>query len=80
MRRPHWVVGDNLDRASGQGATEASALCHYLQAAKFASLLLALQKSVRSKVNDLFFQCRISPSATIGGLSPRQRDEVLGLL
>jgi hypothetical protein len=32
------------------------------------------------KVNKILSQCRISPSKTIGGLSPRQRAELVSYL
>jgi hypothetical protein len=32
------------------------------------------------KANKVLQQCRISPSKTIGGLSERQRTELVGLL
>jgi hypothetical protein len=34
----------------------------------------------RVKVNKLLIQCRISPSKTLGGLSPRQRHELVANL
>lgn len=43
-------------------------------------LILSLPKYGRVRVNKVLAQCRISPSKTVGGLSPRQRDEVLSLL
>ncbi len=52
----------------------------YLLTAKVADLLLALPRFGRVKVNKLLRQCRISPSKTFGGLSPRQRDELVKLL
>ena len=52
----------------------------YLQTAKVFDLLLAVPKYGRVKVNRILTQCRISPSKTIGGLSERQRDELVKLL
>ena len=43
-------------------------------------MLLAVPKYGRVKVNKILQQCRISPSKTIGGLSERQRTELVGLL
>jgi hypothetical protein len=43
-------------------------------------MLLAVPKYGRVKVNKVLTQCRISPSKTIGGLSERQRDELVKLL
>jgi hypothetical protein len=52
----------------------------YLQTAKVFDLLLAVPKYGRVKVNRMLTQCRISPSKTIGGLSQRQRDELVSFL
>lgn len=47
---------------------------------KVFDLLLAAPKYGRTKVNKLLVQCRISPSKTIGGLSERQRTELVSLM
>ncbi len=52
----------------------------YLQTAKVSDLLLAVPKYGRVKVNRILTQCRISPSKTIGGLSQRQRTELVSYL
>jgi hypothetical protein len=52
----------------------------FLETAKVFDLLLAVPKYGRVKVNKVLTQCRISPSKTIGGLSERQRDELVRLL
>ena len=52
----------------------------YLETAKVFDLLLAVPKYGRVKVNRILTQCRISPSKTIGGLSQRQRTELVSLL
>lgn len=52
----------------------------YLETAKVFDLLLAVPKYGRVKVNKILSQCRISPSKTIGGLSERQRDELVELM
>ena len=49
----------------------------YLLTAKVFDLLLAVPKYGRVKVNRILTQCRISPSKTIGGLSQRQRAELV---
>ena len=49
----------------------------YLETAKVFDLLLAVPKYGRVKVNKILSQCRISPSKTIGGLSQRQRTELV---
>ncbi len=52
----------------------------YVQTAKVFDLLLAVPKYGRVKVNKILSQCRISPSKTLGGLSERQRGELVALL
>ncbi len=52
----------------------------YLETAKVFDLLLAVPKYGRVKVNKILTQCRISPSKTIGGLSQRQRAELVDLM
>ncbi len=52
----------------------------YIESAAAYDLLLAVPKYGRVKANRIFTQCRISPSKTIGGLSPRQRSELVLLL
>ncbi len=49
----------------------------YLETAKVFDLLLSVPKYGRVKVNRILTSCRISPSKTIGGLSQRQRDELV---
>jgi len=52
----------------------------YVETAKVFDMLLAVPKYGRVKVNKILTQCRISPSKTIGGLSERQRAELVTLL
>jgi hypothetical protein len=52
----------------------------YVETAKVFDMLLAVPKYGRVKVNKVLTQCRISPSKTIGGLSERQRAELVSLL
>jgi hypothetical protein len=52
----------------------------YLETAKVFDMLLAVPKYGRVKVNKMLLACRISPSKTIGGLSERQRGELVSLL
>lgn len=47
-----------------------------LDTMKVWDLLIAQPKRGRVKVNRLLMNLRISPSKTIGGLSPRQRNEL----
>ena len=52
----------------------------YVETAKVFDMLLAVPKYGRVKVNKVLTQCRISPSKTIGGLSERQRTELVQML
>ncbi len=52
----------------------------YLETAKVFDLLLAVPKYGRVKVNKILSQCKISPSKTVGGLSERQRGELVDFL
>jgi hypothetical protein len=52
----------------------------YVETAKVFDMLLAVPKYGRVKVNKVLAQCRISPSKTIGGLSERQRNELVSYL
>jgi hypothetical protein len=52
----------------------------YVETAKVFDMLLAVPKYGRVKVNKILTACRISPSKTIGGLSARQRSELVSLL
>ncbi len=52
----------------------------YLLTAKVFDLLLAVPKYGRVKVNKILSHCRISPSKTLGGLSERQRGELVTLM
>jgi hypothetical protein len=52
----------------------------WVETAKVFDMLLAVPKYGRVKVNKILTQCRISPSKTIGGLSERQRTELVTLL
>lgn len=52
----------------------------YVETAKVFDMLLAVPKYGRVKVNKILAHCRISPSKTIGGLSERQRSELVSLL
>lgn len=52
----------------------------WLSSAKVFDIMLAVPKYGRVKVNRILNTCRISPSKTIGGLSERQRAELVALL
>ncbi len=51
-----------------------------VETAKVFDILLAVPKYGRVKANKALVQCKVSPSKTIGGLSARQRTELVGLL
>jgi hypothetical protein len=52
----------------------------YVMSAKAFDMILSVPKYGRVKANRILGQCRISPSKTIGGLSERQRAELVGQL
>ncbi len=52
----------------------------FVQTAKVADLLLAVPKYGPVKVNKLLGRCQIAPTKTIGGLSRRQREQLVALL
>ena len=52
----------------------------WVETAKVFDMLLAVPKYGRVKANKVLTQCRISPSKTIGGLSERQRSELVTML
>src|ERR1700739_230037 len=52
----------------------------YLATAKVFDLLWAVPKYGRVKVTKILSQCKISPSKTIGGLSERQRRELVAMM
>src|SRR5438105_2188167 len=52
----------------------------YLETAKVFDLLLAVPKYGRVKVNKILKRCQISPSKSVGGLSERQRRELVAFM
>lgn len=52
----------------------------YILSMKIFDLMLACPKYGRVKVGKVLQLCRITPSKTIGGLSPRQRTEIVSML
>ena len=52
----------------------------YVWTAKVIDILMAVPKFGRVKAARFLNQCRISQSKTVGGLSDRQRAELVGLL
>jgi hypothetical protein len=51
----------------------------YVSTAKVFDMLMAVPKLGRVKANKFLSQCRISQSKTVGGLSERQRSELVAL-
>ncbi len=51
----------------------------YVETAKVFDMLMSVPKFGKVKVTRLLNQCRISESKTVGGLSERQRTELIGL-
>ena len=52
----------------------------YVQTAKVFDLLIAVPKFGRVKAGRILTACRIAQAKTVGGLSERQRGELLALL
>jgi hypothetical protein len=52
----------------------------YLLTAKVSEMMMAVPKYGRVKVDRALKHCRISPSKTFGGLSERQRNELVAFL
>jgi hypothetical protein len=52
----------------------------YLETAKIFDIMLAVPKYGRVKITKVLQLCRISPSKSIGGMSPRQRTELVSML
>lgn len=53
---------------------------HRLETMKLLELLLAVPTFGKVKAEKTLFLCRISPSKTIGGMSQRQRSELISML
>jgi hypothetical protein len=51
----------------------------YVSTAKVLDMLMAVPKFGQVKAKRYLTQCRISESKTVGGLSDRQRSELIGL-
>ena len=69
------------DLKDGQVQIEAILLDppDWVSTAKVFDMLMAVPKFGRVKAARLLNQCRISQSKTVGGLSDRQRTELIGL-
>lgn len=86
LRRANEVrtLRANLKRDLAAGRVRITTLIddppEWLQTAKVFDIVLAVPKYGRVKVNKILVQCRIAPSKTFGGLSERQRGELIGML
>jgi hypothetical protein len=73
-----------LKRDLKAGRTQVDGLLldppEWVMTAKVFDMILAIPKYGRVKANKILTQCRISPSKTIGGLSQRQRAELVQML
>ena len=73
-----------LKRDLKAGKTQVDGLLldppEWVMTAKVFDMILAVPKYGRVKANKILTQCRISPSKTIGGLSQRQRAELVQML
>ena len=73
-----------LKRDLKAGKARIDTLLHdppdYVLSAKAFDMILAVPKYGRVKANKILTLCRISPSKTIGGLSERQRAELVMML
>jgi hypothetical protein len=78
------IARAQLKRDLKSGAASISALLsdppEWVLTAKVFDLLLAVPKCGRVKAGRLLTTCRISQSKTVGGLSERQRAELVALL
>ena len=74
-------AGLKRERASGKARIDEiiAQPPEVAKTAKVYDLLLALPKVGPAKAARSLTQCRIAPSKTIGGLTERQRHELIGL-
>jgi hypothetical protein len=74
-------MAPSVDTALKAGKVQVEVLLSnppdYVLSAKAFDMILAVPKYGRVKANRILTQCRISPSKTIGGLSARQRAELV---
>ncbi len=77
VRSRRAALKSDLKRGTASISDVLSAPPDYLLTAKVVDLLMAAPKCGRVKSAKIMEQCRISPSKTVGGLSERQRGELL---
>jgi hypothetical protein len=87
LGQANWVRHERSELKKGIKSGERNALTilfnetpDYLKTMKVFDFLLAVPKYGRVKVNKILNHCRIAPSKTIGGMSERQRTELVLLL
>jgi len=77
VRSRRAALKSDLKRGAASISDVLAAPPDYLLTAKVVDLLMAAPKCGRVKSAKIMEQCRISPSKTVGGLSERQRGELL---
>jgi hypothetical protein len=77
-RRAEWKRDVKAGRCSVVDALAAPPW--WMGTMKLFDLLLAIPKCGRVKVGKILTACKVSPSKTVGGLSERQRGELLRLV
>jgi hypothetical protein len=77
VRSKRAALKADLKRGSASIRSVLAAPPDYLLTAKVNDLLMAVPKCGRVKSAKIMEHCRVSPSKTIGGLSERQRAELL---
>lgn len=74
----------NLKRDIKAGRVSVHDILRYppqkVETMKIFDLMMAVPKLGRTKIDRMFRTCRISTSKTVGGMSERQRNELLILL
>jgi hypothetical protein len=77
VRSRRATLKADLKRGSASIEMVLTSPPEYLLTAKVGDLLMAAPKCGKVKSAKIMEQCRISPSKTVGGLSERQRAELL---
>ena len=82
----HKANGIRTERARLKGALKSgdARICdvlsdppEYVHTAKVFDLIMAVPKYGRVKTSKILDRCRVSPSKTVAGLTPRQRRELV---
>ena len=77
VRSRRAALKGDLKRGTASIRDVLAAPPDFLLTAKVVDVLMAAPKCGRVKSAKIMEQCRVSPSKTIGGLSERQRSELL---